>query len=449
MLYTDKELKEATQIAYLSFLADAKENLRADGRKGPFTIRELIQSCIRVNTLMSFAKENGIQESEITIKDMVKFSDLKDSDKEIIERFSTEMFEWKIIDVQDLNETNGFYACCIETSNESAIVAFRGSENMQKISNLINDWCRADFGLLNSRSTRQQEEAEKYGDKLFRKGIVDKYKNFAVTGHSLGGNLATHFTISTGTESKKELSDKIVQSVNFDGPGFSDEYLEENEEKICRTSDKLTHYKWSAVGDLLFDIPGEKTEFLAIDEDLHKDNFIKNIKYKVITRHSTQSLLFDEKGKAAKGKQDLVSKGMSALSKTLDKFIPEAITTELFAAVDWILEKTLEIKEGRKAKVTGVSWSERFAEKGSILGTCAKFIKDAIEVVKDATDVLLNGNIQVKNQLKPAFADVYGGVISNSQYNISNTNYCIDQLSWGKNRDEQVNGNDKGSKKIQ
>ena len=449
MLYTDKELKEATQIAYLSFLTDAKENLGADGRKGPFTIRELIQSCIRVNEAMSLAKANGMQESEITMKDIVKFSDLKDSDKEIIERFSTEMFEWKIIDIQDFNETNGFYACCIETSRENAIVAFRGSENMQKTSNMINDWWRADFGLLNSRSTRQQEEAEKYGDKLFRKGIVDKYKNFAVTGHSLGGNLATHFTISTGTESKKELSDKIVQSVNFDGPGFSDEYLEENEEKICRTSDKLTHYKWSAVGDLLFGIPGEKTEFLAIDEDLHKDNVIKNIKYKVIARHSTQSLLFDEKGNATRGKQDIVSKGMSALSKTLDKVIPEAITTELFAAVDWILDKTLEIKEGGKSKIAGFSWSERFAKKGSILGTCAKFIKDSIEVVNDAIEVLIDGNVPVNNQLKPALADVYGGVLSDSRYNISNTNYCINQLLWGKNRDEQVNENDIGRNGIQ
>ena len=320
---------------------------------------------------------------------------------------------------------------------------------MQKTSNMINDWCRADFALLNSRSTRQQEEAEKYGDKLFRKGIVDKYENFAVTGHSLGGNLATHFTISTATESRKELSDKIVQSVNFDGPGFSDEYIEENEEKICRTSDKLTHYKWSAVGDLLFDIPGEKAEFLAIDEDLHKDDFVENIKYKIITRHSTQSLLFDENGKAAKGEQDIVSKGMSTLSKTLDTIIPESITTELFAAVDWILDKKLQIKEGVKSKISGVSWSERFAEKGSILGTCAKFIEDAIEVVKDSVDILINGNIQINNQQKPALADVYGGVISDNQYNISNTNYGIDQLSWIKNRDEQVNENDIGRERFQ
>lgn len=204
MEYTDKELKEATQIAYLGFIEKSEINLRADGKKGPFTIKELI-------------------------KDV----ELDDFDKKIMENLTEEMLNWKIVDINDTINQNGFYGCVIETSPENAIVAFRGSEGFDTYSGLVYDWAQSDFGLLNSKETPQQAETERYADELVKRKVLDKYKSIAVTGHSLGGNLASHFAVVNAYEGTRNSTfEKINQVVNFDGPGVSEEYLKYNEKAI-------------------------------------------------------------------------------------------------------------------------------------------------------------------------------------------------------------------------
>lgn len=377
-----------TQIAYLECLENGVANLKADGREGPFSIADLISSCINREVAVATAKANGIQESDITLKKLVEYSDLSDSDKSIINRLKDYMFDWKIIDIHNTKIVNGFYACCIEQSDKKAVVAFRGSESMKFI-DLVNDWFRADFALLNSRGTRQQEEAENYGDELIRRKLLDKYDSISVVGHSLGGNLATHFTISmAGKENRRKLFNKISESVNYDGPGFSNEYISAHSDEIQMAASKIKHPKWSCVGDLLFDIPGGQTEFLAINDDLYKDNILKRIKYKTITRHSTKSLKFDENGNVEKGKQDPVSKAFSLISKTADRVIPEWLTIELFAASDWLFDKILKIKNGEVIEFGDISWAERAANNGSVLGKCEICIKNMIKAFKDGVRAL-------------------------------------------------------------
>ena len=379
-----------TQIAYLGCLEKGVANLKADGREGPFTIADLISSCINREVAVASAKADGIQESDITLKKLVEYSDLSDSDKSIISRLKDYMFEWKIINIHNTKIVNGFYACCIEKKKKKAVVAFRGSESM-KFTDFVNDWFRADFALLNSRGTRQQEEAENYGDKLIRQKLLDKYGSISVVGHSLGGNLATHFTISMAeNENRKKLFNKISECVNYDGPGFSNEYIETHSDKIKIAASKLRHLKWSCVGDLLFDIPGEQIEFLAINDELHKDNILERIKYKTIKRHSTKSLKFDKYGKVEKGKQDPVSKAFSLISKTADRVIPEWLTVELFAASDWLFDKILKIKNGNVIEFSDISWAERAADNGSILGKCEICIKNMIRAFKDGVRALKN-----------------------------------------------------------
>ena len=421
-MYTDKELKEATQIVYLSFLANAEEVLRFDGKKGPYKIGDLIKSQINFDTAYKVAQEAGLNKDEISIKELAKYSDLKDSDKAIIERFSKDMFDWKLADITDFNGLSGFVACCIETSEKEAIVAFRGSENMREPSNMINDWIRADLGLLKSDETRQQEETEKYGEKLTRKGLIDKYNSFAVTGHSLGGNLASHFTVTAAKPGKEHIFDKIKQTVNFDGPGVSEVYLKKHETEIEKAAPKLKRYRWSAVGTLLFDMPGEDAEFLDINDELYKNDPKKRIKYKLITRHDTKSLLFDENGKAKRGKQDIVSKGLSTLSKAIDKFLPPIITTEIFAATDWVFERLLRISENRKIQINDPDWAERFAKKGSVLAACVNFLNKTVDILKQGTMELQNEIAEILTstpQLKPAYADVMGRVNYDRSLNIS------------------------------
>lgn len=410
------ELKAATQIAYLSFLEDATENLKADGRKGPFTIRELIMSWMNFDVAMLLAKQAGIPKEEITLQTLVKYSDFSEADKSIIQTLSNEILDWKIIDIHDMNDINGLYACTIEDSKKSAIIAYRGSEKMFECESFIRDWMRADFALLNSRCTRQQEAAAQYVDKLWEKGILKKYPTVYFTGHSLGGNLAGNTIVAMAEEGRNEgLWENIKGCINFDGPGFSKAYLEEHEENIAKASSKITHLKWSAVGSLLYDLPGEKVEFLAINEELHNDNLLDWIKYKVITRHSTKSLLFNKDGTAQRGKQDPVSKGLSLISKAVDRIMPETLTIELFAAADWIFDKILKLEQSREGisfKFEDISWSDWFAQKGSILGKCGKALDGIIEQCKEGVanlgeaiaEIFGETHVNTHRGLKPALA---------------------------------------------
>lgn len=434
MSYTEKQLKEGTQIAYLSFLEKAQDNLIADGKNGPFSIEELIFSYLNLNNSRELLRQKTMQE-------IIKESELSNFDKSIIEEFSEEMFSWKIIDIHDTQIENGFYGCVIETSDKEAIVAFRGSENMKKYSNLRNDWLRADFGLLNSKCTNQQKETENYADELIDKKILDKYSSISVTGHSLGGNLASHFTISTAENKRKSIFDKIERTINYDGPGVSKEYLENYSQQVQKAGNKIDHYKWSAVGSLLYEIPGSNGEFIGIDEKQHKGNLIDRIKYKIITRHSTKSIVFDRNGNAFRGHQDLVAKTMSHISKAADEVLPEELTGQMYAVSEWIFDNVLYEKEdggiGFKNPVIDIA-----AETSNkIISGTRNFIKDMVIALEDNAKLIGKG-IEKLIRPKNGLEDVLNSAKIDDKINIDNVNnaknilkarndYNIDEISFG------------------
>ena len=74
MSYSDKELKEATQIAYLSLLEKGQDALETEGKVGPYSIKEIIATCIDEEAARKSCIENGIPEDEISFKDIVKYS---------------------------------------------------------------------------------------------------------------------------------------------------------------------------------------------------------------------------------------------------------------------------------------------------------------------------------------------------------------------------------------
>jgi len=309
--YTDEQLKHATQIAYLGLIEDTYINFKADGKKGPFTLKQLIMENVDI-----VAAEKQLHDIDnASIKELIKYSDLSDFDKNIINNLSNETLNWKIVDIHDKNDDSGLYSCVIETSPNRAIVAFRGSEGFDNYTGLVNDWVRSDFGLFNNKQTPQQHEVENYLDQLSTNGVMDKYDFLAATGHSLGGNLASHFAVASAIgDNRKEIFDKLNQVINFDGPGNSTEYLKYYEDAIKKASSKITHYQWSLIGTALNNIPGEKTEFLAIDENKYKDNLLEKFKYRTVGKHATTSIKFGKDGQAIRGKQDKLSKFMHNVS---------------------------------------------------------------------------------------------------------------------------------------
>lgn len=111
----------------------------------------------------------------------------------------------------------------------------------------------------------------------------------------------------------------------------------------------------------------------------------------------------------------MVSKELSLISKAVDKIMPEALTIELFAAADWIFDQILKLKqskEGKNIEFDDISWSEWFAQKGSILGKCGKVIEAIIEQCKEGVynlgeaiaEIFEEPNINAYRGLKPALA---------------------------------------------
>ena len=262
MGYTDREMRAFSQVAY------------ADLEKGYDYLRALFPS----------QKSFTIQE----VADATRMLDPSADLGNLNSLTSEQLNSWKIAGVHDTNSKNGFYACIIETSPGNVAVGFRGSESMTDPSSMANDWVGADLGLLNSYCTNQQLEVHRflnrYADQL------NGYDNVAMTGHSLGGNLAEYATIMSGDYG---LDDNIKQCVSLDGPGFSQEFIMANLDKITKMSGVMKHYSWSLVGAMLFGLPGVQNYNVVVSEEANTED---NEEMGVFTRHSTKYLEYDENG---------------------------------------------------------------------------------------------------------------------------------------------------------
>ena len=328
---SEKKMLEASQIAYLSCIEVGEKNLILEGKKSPFNVKDLILSTISLRDIKELMEADGIDFDNATFKEIIQYSDLSDWDKGLIQELSNEALSWKIVDIHDTTAKNGFYGCVIETSEENAIVGIRGSEGLNDYAGAVNDWVKSDFGLLNSEGTIQTEEVDRYAIQLAENHILDKYEKIDACGHSLGGNLASHFAVACASNMKTEnIYDKLGQISNFDGPGVSDEYLDLHSTAINKVSDKITHYKWSPVGSLLYSLPGENEEFLKTRKYYGNGNIKDKIGYYTFGKHDTRSLIFDGDGMAERGKEGILAKSLGDFSHEMEQ-IPN--TTNAIASL--------------------------------------------------------------------------------------------------------------------
>lgn len=233
---------------------------------------------------------------------------------------------WKILEpVNDnIKGGTGLYACILDTGN-ARILACRGSEGAGNFiandisrRNLDQDWIEADFMLLNSVQTKQEEALRKY---MTDNADLLSEKPWAATGHSLGGALADHAAVV----SAEENIGNFTGAVNFDGPGHSQEYIKEHNRALKRVSGKMTHKKASIVGNLLFDLPGAKQEYIKTsNESRFADKYgspvstIEGIKA-LFLKHDTQYWVLDEDGNTAAGEQLTAEWGAEKLSRTIER----------------------------------------------------------------------------------------------------------------------------------
>ena len=252
--YTDKDMQVVTQLAYIDF----KKELYG------MTIGEIFNNENYYNEIYKQYMEKVIDGEDGTMKGERKaaaeefLESLKESD--------SKYRDWKIVDVNDNNSENGFYALTIETDADSAVIGFRGSESIND--QVKYDWVYADFGLLNSISTAQQASAAEYMEYINNKF---NYSDYVTSGHSLGGNLSSHAVLTAPDDMN------VVKGYSFDGPGNSDEYLERYRDQIEKNGDKITHFQWSVVGVLLNMIPNSDCKQVLADCEYYPKKIISDI----------------------------------------------------------------------------------------------------------------------------------------------------------------------------
>lgn len=236
--HTDAEMLLATQIAYLNV-----DQYSAGGYNTVGEILDMIEGHYsHMNNLT--ALEKAQLDTVQNIRTIMQDNNLDYCSS------------WRIIQQGNRNTETGFYAVTIDTGYGDAILGFRGSETWDDVRQGILDWGVADVGLLNSYQTQQQRDAEQYV-REFERLYGDRFDTVSTTGHSLGGNLAEHAAITA----PRSFLDKLNRVTNWDGPGFSDEYIRfhTNNGDIQRAADRIDHYRWSFVSSLLNPVPGSNT----------------------------------------------------------------------------------------------------------------------------------------------------------------------------------------------
>lgn len=245
MKYTDKELLRSAQIAYYDINEDViadintwiNEEIKISGNENKhasYTLSELFEHspAFKNSIYRSIAASLGDEDFKIenyldstavleTLKeDRAKYVAIEEVYNIIEELQNNEegsIGSWKLVSYvfnddigvagmagkyengtwsnkQFSTSGDGLCAYVFETSNDSAIVAFRGSQPLNGAGDVfsldfVSDWLSADGGLAVEADTPQQKSVYEFiRDYVNHLG----YDRYAFAGHSLGGNLAMH-----------------------------------------------------------------------------------------------------------------------------------------------------------------------------------------------------------------------------------------------------------------
>lgn len=136
---------------------------------------------------------------------------------------------------------SGFAAYAFKTPDNEVVVAARGTQLDQ-----INDLA-TDAGLALSVETQQHRDMETFVNNLERYG----YDGYYFTGHSLGGNVATHGAVCINDPSK------VKGVYTYNAPGFNEAYWIYNGWKLGQINNiKNFQNEYDYVSSIL-NVPGE------------------------------------------------------------------------------------------------------------------------------------------------------------------------------------------------
>lgn len=316
----------ATQVAYLDSTPGAK-------------VGDVIE-----RTISNFAGRSNLSKQEQAQLETAQYVK-----SQIEENSLYDCNQWVVREVSDSNQENGFYGCLIDTRDGDAILGFRGSESFDT-NQVLADWGAADLGLLNNEDTTLQQDMARKFTEYVNDYYGSEYNNFSFTGHSLGGNLAEHATVTAPDNMS------IYRCVSLDGPGYSDEYINRYSDQIADRSQYIDHYQYSFVGVLLNPLPGTNYRTIRAHNDRETDGVLSGY----FVRHHTRNIEFDDDGNVQDGERDALSAWAGPISKGIENGPPAALWSEapLFAFL-WAVaasgaEKLAEMIGQAKQMVTSI-----------------------------------------------------------------------------------------------
>lgn len=150
------------------------------------------------------------------------------------ERFKNAYLSYYVDDT-DISREIQFAAVEIDTSDDRVFISFRGTDDT------IIGW-KEDFNL-SFMTVPAENEAAAYLEKVM-KGRLDKVR---LGGHSKGGHLAVYAALAANSD----LTSRIENIYNFDGPGFNHEAMESDQFKTIKPKISKFIPESSIVGRLL------------------------------------------------------------------------------------------------------------------------------------------------------------------------------------------------------
>jgi len=144
---------------------------------------------------------------------------------------------WKIADIFDDNQPyqSGLYGCCYRSPAGARVVSFRGSELLGNPRHR-NDY-ETNLALAYQSPTPQQAKVDAYWAR-FGANYTDDAP-LAVTGHSLGGNLAVYGAIMA----PEAIRRRLTACLSFNAPGFPAGFRKKNKPVISELGSRLVLYQ--------------------------------------------------------------------------------------------------------------------------------------------------------------------------------------------------------------
>lgn len=223
-------------------------------------------------------------------------------------------------------EEKQFSAITLELQNGENVIAFRGTD--ETLSGL-----KESAALSFTFPIYSQIQAIKYLNEHF----ISDNKYYHLTGHSKGGNLSVYSVV----ECDDSLKDRIIDIFNFDGPGFSSEYVKSKPYDLI--NEKITTI--IPEGSIIGRIFNHDEKILVVESEEHGISqhhiynwHINDNDFEYSTEANYSSILFE--------------KTINDVLENAEKEKIESVFETLFEILDATEAKTMnEIKELKPEKL--------------------------------------------------------------------------------------------------